>query len=61
MKNRGEWDEDVVDRVRASQSNDPLVIELMQEVVYLRSEVARVMRELNTEVLRATNHRRRND
>lgn len=58
---RGEYDDDVVDRVRASATADPLTIELMQEVVYLRTEVARLMREINNAALRAANHRRRDD
>lgn len=58
---RGEYDDDVVDRVRASATTDPLTIELMQEVVYLRTEVARLMREINNAALRAANHRRRDD
>ena len=58
---RGERDEDVVDRVRAIGTDDPLTIELMQEVVYLRSELAKAMRRINDYVLRETNHRRRDD
>jgi|GEM_PF-4474392 len=58
---RGETDEDVVDRVRASGTDDPLTLELMQEVVYLRSELAKVLRRINDYVLRETNHRRRDD
>lgn len=58
---RGERDEDVVDRVRASGTDDPLTIELMQEVVYLRSELAKALRRINDYVLRETNHRRRDD
>jgi hypothetical protein len=54
---RGETDEDVVDRVRQSGTDDPLTIELMQEVVYLRVELARIMRQLNAYVLRESNHR----
>ena len=44
---RGEWDEDVVDRVRSSGTADPLVIELMQEVVYLRQQMATLTRAVN--------------
>ena len=58
---RGEYDDDIVDRVRASATADPLTIELMQEVVYLRTEVAKLMREINNAALRAANHRRRDD
>lgn len=58
---RGETDEDVVDRTRASGTDDPLTIELMQEVVYLRSELAKVIRRVNEYVLVETNHKRRND
>jgi hypothetical protein len=54
---RGETDEDVVDRVRQSATDDPLTIELMQEVVYLRVELAKIMRQLNAYVLRESNHR----
>ena len=61
MQGRGEWDEDVVDRVRASGTDDPLTLELMQEVVYLRNELAKALRRINEYVLRETNHRRRND
>ncbi len=54
---RGETDEDIVDRVRQSGTDDPLTIELMQEVVYLRVELAKIMRQLNAYVLRESNHR----
>ena len=54
---RGEMDEDIVDRVRQSGTDDPLTIELMQEVVYLRVELAKIMRQLNAYVLRESNHR----
>lgn len=54
---RGETDEDIVDRVRQSGTDDPLTIELMQEVVYLRVELAKLMRQLNAYVLRESNHR----
>ena len=54
---RGETDEDIVDRVRQSGTDDPLTIELMQEVVYLRVELARIMRQLNAYVLRESNGR----
>ena len=56
---KGEYDEDVVDRVRNSGTNDPLTIELMQEVVYLRTELSKAMRQVNAYVLRETNHGRR--
>jgi hypothetical protein len=56
---RGETDEDVVDRVRDSGTDDPLTIELMQEVVYLRQELAKAMRQVNAFILRDMNHRRR--
>ena len=46
-----------MDRVRQSGTDDPLTIELMQEVVYLRVELARIMRQLNAYVLRESNHR----
>jgi hypothetical protein len=58
---RGETEEDIVDRTRASGTDDPLTLELMQEVVYLRSELAKVLRRINDYVLRETNHRRRDD
>lgn len=54
---RGETDEDIVDLVRQSGTDDPLTIELMQEVVYLRVELAKIMRQLNAYVLRESNHR----
>jgi hypothetical protein len=56
---RGEHEEDVVDRVRVSGTDDPLTIELMQEVVYLRLELAKAMKQVNSFILRETNHRRR--
>ena len=59
MRGRGEWDEDVVDRTKASGTTDPLALELMQEVVYLRGELAKAMRQVNAFILRETNHRRR--
>jgi len=58
---RGEMEEDVVDRVRQSGTDDPLTIELMQEVVYLRGELAKCMRRITAYVLAETNHRRRDD
>jgi hypothetical protein len=58
---RGETDEDVVDRTRASGTDEPLTIELMQEVVYLRNELAEALRRINESVLRETNHRMRHD
>ena len=58
---RGEWDDDVVDRVRASGTTDPLTLELMQEVVYLRGELAKQVREEAMRVMRETNHRRRHE
>jgi len=61
LAGRGERDEDVVDRVRESGTNDPLTIELMQEVVYLRQEMAKLIRQVNRQVLAASNHRVRND
>jgi hypothetical protein len=60
---RGEWDEDVVDRVKASGTADPLTLELMQEVVYLRNEVAKLMRAVATQrikTLALANERNRN-
>ena len=59
MRGRGEWDEDIVDRTKASGTTDPLALELMQEVVYLRQELAKAMRQVNAFILRDTNHRRR--
>jgi len=56
---RGEHEEDVVDRVRVSGTDDPITIELMQEVVYLRLELAKAMKQVNSFILRETNHRRR--
>ena len=61
---RGETDEDVVDRVRQSGTDDPLTIELMQEVVYLRTEVAKLMRVVNTQKIKnleQANHKLRRD
>ena len=56
---RGEHEEDVVDRVRVSGTDDPLTIELMQEVVYLRLELAKALKQVNSFVLREMNHKRR--
>ena len=61
LAGRGEREEDIVDRVRESGTNDPLTIELMQEVVYLRQEMAKLIRQVNKQVLAASNHRVRND
>lgn len=58
---RGETEEDIVDRTRTSGTDDPLTLELMQEVVYLRHELAKAMRRVNDYVLQETNHRRRDD
>ena len=61
MRGRGEWDEDVVDRTKASGTTDPLALELMQEVVYLRGELAKCMRRITAYMLAETTHRRRDD
>ena len=61
LAGKGEREEDVVDRVRESGTDDPLTIELMQEVVYLRQEMAKLIRQVNRQVLAASNHRVRND
>ena len=64
MQGRGEWDEDVVDRVRASGTDDPLTLELMQEVVYLRGELAKLTRAVNQarqRELLQLNHKLRTD
>lgn len=64
MRNRGEWDEDVVDRTKASGTTDPLTLELMQEVVYLRGQLATKIREINQarqRELASINHRFRTD
>ena len=58
---RGEREEDVVDRVRESGTTDPPTIELMQEGVYLRNEMAKLIRQVNRHLLAASNHRVRND
>lgn len=61
---KGEWDDDVVDRMKASGITEPLALEAMQEVVYLRGELAKSMRELERckrERLAALNHKIRND
>jgi len=47
--------------VRQSGTDDPLTIELMQEVVYLRGELAKCMRRITAYMLAETNHRRRDD
>jgi hypothetical protein len=44
---RGEFDEDIVDRIKTSGTSDPLTIEAMQEVVYIRAELAKQIRDLN--------------
>ena len=64
MRGRGEWDEDVVDRVRQSGTTDPLTVELMQEVVYLRQQLATLMKALNQAKQRellSLNHKLRTD
>lgn len=64
MKGRGEWDDDVVDRTRASGTTDPLTLELMQEVVYLRGEIAKLMKAANQTKQRELlqlNHKLRTD
>lgn len=64
MRNRGEWDEDVIDRVRQSGTTDPLTVELMQEVVYLRQQLATLMKALNQAKQRellSLNHKLRTD
>jgi len=61
---RGETEEDIVDRTRASGTDDPLTLELMQEVVYLRTEVAKLMRVVNTQKIKnleQANHKLRRD
>jgi len=64
MQGRGEWDEDVVDRTKASGTTDPLTLELMQEVVYLRGELAKLTRAVNQAKQRELlqlNHKLRTD
>ncbi len=64
MPGRGEWDDDVVDRTRASGTTDPLTLELMQEVVYLRGEIAKLMKAANQAKQRELlqlNHKLRTD
>lgn len=64
MQARGEWDEDVVDRVRQSGTTDPLTVELMQEIVYLRQQLATLMKALNQAKQRellSLNHKLRTD
>lgn len=61
---KGEWDEDVVDRIKASGLTEPLVLEAMQEIAYLRLELAKSMRELDRcrkSRLPELNHKLRND
>ena len=61
---RGETEEDIVDRTRTSGTDDPLTLELMQEVVYLRNEVAKLMRVVNTQKIKnleQANHKLRRD
>lgn len=61
---RGEFDEDVVDRLKASGITEPLAVEAMQEVVYLRGELAKVIRELDKckrSRLAELNHKVRDD
>lgn len=61
---RGEFDEDVVDRLKVSGITDPLALEAMQEVVYLRGELAKVIRELDKckrSRLAELNHKVRDD
>ena len=64
MKGRGEWDEDVVDRIKSSGSTDPLVLEALQEIAYLRGELAKQIRDLTRcekARLAALNHKVRDD
>jgi len=64
MQGRGEWDEDVVDRTKQSGTTDPLTLELMQEVVYLRGELAKLTRAVNQAKQRELlqlNHKLRTD
>jgi len=61
---KGEWDEDLVDRMKASGITEPLALEAMQEVVYLRSELAKSIRDLERckkSRLAELNHKVRND
>lgn len=61
---RGQWDEDLVDRMKASGIVDPLALEAMQEVVYLRGELAKSIRELDRcrkSRLSELNHKVRDD
>jgi hypothetical protein len=61
---KGEYDEDVVDRMKATGITEPLALEAMQEVVYLRGELAKVMRELDKcrrSHLAEINHKVRHD
>ncbi len=44
---RGDWEEDIVDRIMASQSTDPLLKEAANEIIYVREQLTAQIREVN--------------
>lgn len=44
---RGDWEEDIVDRIMASQSTDPLLKEAANEITYMREQLTAQIKEVN--------------
>tara|TARA_R110002126_G_scaffold100774_1_gene232416 strand:- start:2117 stop:2299 length:183 start_codon:yes stop_codon:yes gene_type:complete len=44
---RGDWEEDIVDRITASASTDPLLKEAASEITYMREQLTAQIKEVN--------------
>lgn len=44
---RGDWEEDIVDRIMASESTDPLLKEAANEITYMREQLTAQIKEVN--------------
>jgi hypothetical protein len=44
---RGDWEKDIVDRIMASQSTDPLLKEAANEIIYMREQLTAQIKEVN--------------
>lgn len=44
---RGDWEEDIVDRITASESTDPLLKEAAAEITYMREQLMAHIKEVN--------------
>lgn len=44
---RGDWEEDIIDRITASESTDPLLKEAAIEITYMREQLMAHIKEVN--------------